>query len=189
MSQYFDDLANDALPSVAFVDPTLTEDPQTASDEHPPSNVQVGQAFVADVINGLMASPAWQTSAFFLAYDEHGGYYDHVVPPAAPIPDAIPPILQPGDTPGAFDQYGVRVPAVVVSPYSKPHFVSHVVHDHTSILRFIEYRFGMPALTNRDANADPMLEFFDFNTATFATPPSLPAAVIDPVQLSMCPSM
>src|SRR5262249_22537551 len=179
---------NDALPAVTFVDPTLTEDPQDATDEHPPSNVQVGQDFVAGVLNALMASPGWQTSAFFLTYDEHGGYYDHIVPPAAPIPDGFAPILQPGDTPGAFDQYGVRVPVVVASPYSKPHFVSHVVHDHTSILKFIEYRFGMPSLTNRDLAADPMLEFFDFNSPPFVTPPSLPAAIIDQTQLNACPS-
>ena len=97
-------------------------------------------------------------------------------------------MLAPGDTPGAFDQYGPRVPAVVVSPYSKSHFVSHVVHDHTSILRFIEYRYGLPSLTNRDANADPMLEMFDFNNPQFTTPPLLPAATIDPAKAAACPS-
>ena len=56
-----------------------------------------------------------------------------------------------------------------------------------SILKFIETRFGLPTLTARDAGADPMLEFFDFNTATFAVPPVLPAAVVDPVQLNACP--
>ena len=186
ISQYFTDLANGTLPSVAFVDPKLSDTPKVENDEHPPSNVQVGQAFVASIVNGLMTSSAWSTSALFLTYDEHGGFYDHVAPPAAPIPDNIPPMLKPGDTPGAFDHYGMRVPAVVISPYSKSHFVSHVVHDHTSILRFIEYRFGLPSLTNRDANADPMLEMFDFNTPTFATPPSLPAATIDPTQLAAC---
>src|SRR5262245_59952938 len=134
-----------------------------------------------------MASAAWTSTAFFFTYDEHGGFYDHVVPPAAPAPDDIPPMVGGGDAPGGFDQYGVRVPAVVVSPYAKSHFVSHVVHDHTSILRFIEYRFGMPSLTARDAAADPMLEFFDFSAPTFATLPSLPAAVIDPGQLALCP--
>ena len=70
----------------------------------------------------------------FLTYDEHGGFYDHVAPPAAPKPDNIAPMLQPGDTPGAFDRYGIRVPAMVISPYAKQHFVSHTVYDHTSIL-------------------------------------------------------
>ena len=187
-AQYYADLTAGTLPQVAFVDPDLFGSPQVENDEHPPSNVQVGQKFVADIINGLMASTAWTSAALFHVYDEHGGFYDHVVPPAAPIPDAIPPMLAGGDTPGAFDQYGVRVPAVVVSPYAKSHFVSHVVHDHTSILHFIEYRFGLPSLTNRDAAADPMLEFFDFVSPPFVTPPSLPAAVIDQTQLNACPS-
>lgn len=100
--------------------------------------------------------------------------------------DGILPRWLGGDAHELFDEYGVRVPAVVISPYSKSHFVSHVVHDHTSILKFIETRFALPSLTNRDAAADPMLEFFDFNTATFAVPPSLPAAVIDPVKLAAC---
>jgi phospholipase C len=64
--------------------------------------------------------------------------------------------------------------------------VSHVVEDHTSILRFIETRFGLPALTNRDANANPMLEYFDFSRAAFATPPSLPAGPLDPAQVAKC---
>jgi phospholipase C len=187
LSQYFTDLANGTLPNVSFVDPMINATPRIENDEHPISNVQVGQKFVADVVNGLLTSPVWSTSALFLTYDEHGGFYDHVVPPAAPVPDNKLPKWGPGDVHALFDQYGVRVPAVVISPYSKAHFVSHVVHDHTSILRFIETRFALPSLTNRDAAADPMLEFFDFTTPAFATPPSLPAAVIDPAQLAACP--
>ena len=107
--------------------------------------------------------------------DEHGGYYDHVPPPPACIPDDVPPNLQKGDVDAQFDRYGFRVPVVVVSPYARKRFVSHVVHDHTSILRFIETRFDIPALTRRDANADPMLEFFDFADPPFVKPRS-PAA-------------
>jgi phospholipase C len=124
----------------------------------------------------------------FLTYDEHGGFYDHLAPPPAVAPDSIPPMLRPGDAPGGFDRYGIRVPVTVISPWARPHFVSHVVNDHTSILRFIEMRFGLPSLTNRDAAANPMFEFFD-STPTFATPPSLPAAPIDPAQLAACSRM
>jgi phospholipase C len=187
MSQYYSDAASGKLPNVSFVDPRFLDTPRVESDEHPPSNVQVGQRFVANVINGLMASPNWSTSALFLTYDEHGGFYDHVAPPPAPVPDNIPPNLQAGDTPGAFDRYGFRVPIAVVSPFAKPHYVSHVVDDHTSILRFIELRFGLPALTNRDVNADPMLDMFDFSTAHFSSPPLLPTAVVDPAKLAACP--
>lgn len=188
MSQYYSDAAAGTLPNVSFVDPTITQPPKQATDEHPSADVQLGQQFVANVINGLMASPNWSTSALFLTYDEHGGFYDHVAPPPAPVPDNIPPMLQSGDTPGAFDRYGIRVPVAVVSPFAKSHYVSHVVDDHTSILRFIELRFGLPALTNRDVNADPMLDMFDFSTPHFASPPTLPAAVVDPGRLAACPN-
>jgi phospholipase C len=179
ISNYYTDAALGQLPQVAFIDPIFVGASNVETDEHPTANVQVGQKFVADVINALFNSPNWGSSAFFLTYDEHGGFYDHRPPPLAPKPDAIDPMLQPGDVPGAFDRYGIRVPAVAVSPFSRGHFVSHVVHDHTSILRFIETRFGLPALTNRDREADPMFESFNFMQAPFATPPALSAATVD----------
>jgi phospholipase C len=75
------------------------------------------------------------------------------------------------------------VPVAVISPFSKQHFVSHVVHDHSSILRFIETRFGLPSLTQRDASADPMLEMFNFQNPAFVQPPTLPAAIVDQSRL------
>jgi len=183
---YFADAAAGSLPQVAFIDPIFAGLNNVENDEHPKANVQVGQKFVADVTNALFKSPNWGSSAFFLTYDEHGGFYDHVPPPSAPIPDAIPPMLQSGDTPGAFDRYGIRVPVVAVSPFARPHFVSHTVSDHTSILRFIETRFALPALTKRDGQADPMLDYFDFSSAAFATPPTLPAATVNQVEAAYC---
>ena len=184
--QYAVDAAAGRLPQVSFIDPIFVAPNNIENDEHPPSNVQVGEQFTAAVINTLFQSPNWGSSALFLTYDEHGGFYDHVPPPAAIPPDDIPPLLQPGDVPGGFDMYGVRVPAVVVSPFARPHFVSHQVNDHTSILRFIETRFGLPALSRRDAAANPMLEFFDFSHAAFATPPSLPAPPLNPAEVAYC---
>ncbi|MBV9285271.1 MAG: phosphoesterase, partial [Acidimicrobiia bacterium] len=134
----------------------------------------------------LMKSPNWSSSALFLTYDENGGFYDHVPPPAAVTPDDIPPMLQPGDAPGAFDRLGFRVPVSVVSPYSKQHYVSHITYDHTSTLKFIETRFGLPPLTRRDAAAADMTDFFDFSHASFATPPRLPRAPINLVQYLAC---
>jgi len=186
MSDYYADAAAGRLPEVSFIDPIFVAANTVENDEHPPSNVQVGQNFTSGVINALFQSPNWSSSALFLTYDEHGGFYDHVAPPPAPVPDGIAPLLQPGDVPAAFDRYGIRLPVVVVSPYSRPRAVSNTVHDHTSILRFIERRFDLPSLTNRDAHANPMLEFFDFHQAAFATPPSLPAATIDAAQLAAC---
>jgi phospholipase C len=178
------DAANGTLPQVSYVDPAFTGEAE--NDEHPPTNIQKGQAFTAKIINALMNGQDWASTAIFLTYDEHGGYFDHVPPPPACLPDATPPNLLAGDVPGAFDNYGIRVPAIVISPYSKRAFVSHRTYDHTSILRFIETRFDLPALTNRDANADPMLDMFDFSQQAFATPPKLPAATIDPTHTE-CP--
>ena len=180
ISQYYTDAADGTLPEVSFIDPIFSGAPNTETDEHPSSNVEVGQSFVYNVVNALETSPNWSDSALFLTYDENGGFYDHVAPPAAVVPDNIAPMLQPGDTPASFDHYGFRVPVVVVSPYAKAHYVSHVVDDHTSILKFIETRYGLAPLTARDAAADAMLDMFDFNTAAFATPPSFTAPTITP---------
>ncbi len=131
------------------------------------------------MINAILASPQWPRSALFFTYDEHGGFFDHVRPPRACVPDNISPSLSPGDEPGEYDRYGFRVPFVVVSPFARSHYVSHKVYDHTSILRFIEARFDLPALTRRDANANAMLKLFDFKHPPFVNPPTLPAAPID----------
>ena len=190
IQQYFTDAQAGLLPNVSFVDPNFNLSGAFSNneqnDEHPPANIQAGQKFIADVINGLFASPQWPHAAAFLTYDEHGGYWDHVPPPPACIPDDIPPMLEPGDFNAQFDRYGFRVPFVAVSPYSRPHYVSHRTYNHTSIVRFIEYRFDLPALTRRDANADPMTRLFKFNRPRFLVPPTLPAAVIDQAHADEC---
>jgi phospholipase C len=108
-------------------------------------------------------------------YDEWGGWYDHVPPPAAVPPDDIPPDLPPGSLPGNFARYGFRVPAGVISPYAKHDFVSHTVYDHTSILKTVETKWNMPALTRRDANAQSVLEMLDLTSKPhFLKPPALP---------------
>jgi phospholipase C len=180
IAQFYTDAAAGTLPQVTYIDPKFFGDETNQTDEHPPNNVQIGQAFVAGIVQALFQSPHWPDSALFITYDEHGGFYDHVPPPPACVPDATPPNLQAGDVVAAFDRYGFRVPFVVVSPYARKKYVSHIVRDQTSILRFIETRFDLPALTNRDANADPLLELFDFAAPPFMTPPELPAATIDP---------
>jgi len=188
LTQYFIDAAAGQLPQVSYVESsgTVADGKNLETDEHPSANIQSGEKWSSLVINALLSSPNWSSSALFQTYDEDGGFYDNVPPPSAPIPDAIPPMLKQGDVNAQFDRLGFRVPVVVVSPYSKPHYVSHVVDDHTSILRFIENLYGLPALTNRDAAADPMLGFFDFSHASFATAPKLPDAPIDLAHVVRC---
>jgi phospholipase C len=202
--------ASGNLPSVAFVDFSLS------NSEHPPFDIRAGEAEVAGIINAVRTGPNWKDSIIFLTYDEHGGFYDHVVPPSAVSPDNIPPGMcadasnpPASEKPGggaqcsdsnaqeaqlcalalsgeacisSFDQYGVRVPFVAISPFSKVAYVSHTVGDHTSILALIEKRYlGGKHLTARDAAANDLEDMFDFNGApsmnatvnpALATPPS-----------------
>src|SRR4029450_5412343 len=106
-------------------------------------------------------------------YDEGGGYYDHVPPPRAIPPDDIPPLITvPPDQPGGDDRYGFRGPAGIVSPYARRHYVSHHVHDHTSVLKLIETKWNLPALTFRDANASNLLDCLELRRPpAFLDPP------------------
>lgn len=234
------------LPEVSFVDPNFGFFSRAAeNDEHPPLDIQRGQAFLSQVINTIRNGPNWQDSILFLTYDEAGGFYDHARPPQARqgnfrTPDGVSPgqcadlsnvpaSLQKGggaqcstnqlsktgtsvsaaeqlcpalaanptgpfpQACASFDQYGYRVPLLAISPFSKQHYVSHTVGDHTSLLALIEKRFmvstrnndkdrddrnSVPHLTRRDQFADTLEDMFDFdhspsiNTAvTHAAPP------------------
>jgi phospholipase C len=184
LSEFAVDAAAGTLPQVAWVDPLFFTGLVAQSSEHPPADMQVGQNFVYQQVRALLSSPSWSTSAMFITYDEHGGLYDHAKPPPACAPDDLPPAS--GTQYGGFDRYGFRVPVFVVSPFAKRHFVSHAIHSHASILRFLEAKFDLPALSNRDANSDAMLDLFDFDNPPFATPPSFDEPPIDAVHLAAC---
>jgi len=172
VSQFMADAAAGTLPSVSWVDPAS----DTGSEENP-QDIQTGEAFVSQIVQAVLHGPGWDKTLLVWTYDEHGGYYDHVPPPPAVKPDDIPPDIQvPPDQPGVYDRYGFRVPAVIVSPYARRDYVSHVVHDHTSILKLIETKWNLPALTFRDANADDLLDSLDLHgTPAFREPPHLAA--------------
>ncbi len=182
--QFFTDAAAGQLPSVAFVEGSDLHG-GVSPDEDPPADYEVGQAMVASIVSAVTSSPSWPHAALFLSYDEQGGLYDHVVPPSACPPDDLAPMIDAGGFDAKFDQLGLRVPLIVVSPYAKRGYVSHVVTDHTSLLRFVEARFGLPALTHRDANAVPPYDMFDFTHADL-TVPVLPTATIDPAARDAC---
>jgi phospholipase C len=167
-STFHADAAAGKLPAFTFIDPEY----DTTSEENP-QDIQVGERFVADVVHTLMRAPTWKNTALFITYDEHGGYYDHVPPPRAIKPDSTPPMLASGDMPGGYDRYGFRVPTIVVSPWARPNYVSNAVQDHTSILAFMERKWNLPAMTFRDANAQPMTDYFDFSRPAFRKPPAL----------------
>jgi len=155
--RFFEDCAQGRLPRVVFIDPGFAEPLRT--DDHPLADVRIGQRFIREVFAAFVRSPHWARGAFVVTYDEWGGFFDHVPPPlladerASPINDE------------SFAQAGFRVPTVIASPYARRGGVDHRVYDHTSILRFIEWRFlGAPPegpgrpndrwfLTQRDRHA------------------------------------
>jgi len=171
INEFLSDAKAGTLPQFSLVDPSTDY-----SEEN--GDVSIGEAFAARIINAVLDSPTWSKTALILVYDEHGGWYDHVSPQPVVRPDDIPPeITVPPDQPGGYDYTGFRVPCVVVSPYAKKDHVSSVTYEHTSILKFVETKWNLPALTYRDANAQNMLDFFDLKTKrpAFAEPPTLKA--------------
>jgi phospholipase C len=185
-SRFFADAAAGKLPNVVFLDPNLRDEWGGGDDDHPPGDVQVADQFMAKVVQSVTASPQWPHLALIITFDEHGGLYDHAAPPKACAPDGILPIVPPGETQYDFAQYGFRVPLIVISPYAKAHYVSHAITDHTSITRFVEQRFKLPAMSARDANADPLSDLFDFTKPGLIKAPSLPTPTVDPTLLQNC---
>ena len=178
ISEYFSILAgadaDSKLPQVIFIE--RASQLGKGLDEHPGARygVQSGAKQVKGIIDALMHSAAWPSSAFILTYDEAGGFHDHVPPITVTAPDSTPPNLLSTDHPGSFTQSGMRIPITVISPFAKPHYTSHVPMDSTAILKLIESRFNVPTLTNRDAAGNDMADFFDFVSPPRLTLPALP---------------
>lgn len=157
IDQYFEACSAGNLPSVTFLDPPYL--PWWQADDHPLADPAAGQRFMRDTFRAFVESPHWESGLFVLTYDEWGGFFDHVAPPV------LPDLLASADDQENFGQAGFRVPTVLASPYARPGYVDHRTYDHTSILRFLEWRFlGAPAegpgggagwsLTPRDRNAN-----------------------------------
>jgi phospholipase C len=135
--QYFADAARGELPNVSFLTPGMGTPFRT--DDHPQGDVGIGQRFMQAVFSAFARSPQWQRGMFVLTYDEHGGFYDHLKPPVVRDDRAS------SDDNNNFGQLGFRVPTVLASPYAPRGYVDHNLYDHTSILRFLEWRFlGAP---------------------------------------------
>jgi phospholipase C len=154
-------LADGSLPPVAFADPG------PGQDEHPAADVQPGEVWTRSIYEAARASPLWPRLVVFHTYDESGGLFDHVPPPAACLPSADQ---------AEFDRLGIRVPFIAISPWARRGHVSHRDASHTDVLRFIELVHDLPALTARDANSGALLDLFDFACGSVAPGPEAPAA-------------
>jgi phospholipase C len=199
MQRFFADADAGTLPAVSIVDCDFG-----AFSEENPQDIRKGESFAAEAISRVMHGPGWPHTVLIWLYDEHGGYYDHVPPPEAVAPDDVPGVSRLLTMPGwlkaamrpmfgaeikelenavagprTYDRYGFRVPAVIVSPYARPGHVTSTVYDHTSVLKLIEQKWNLPALTRRDAAAASPLDALDLDgEPAFLKPPDLPASAL-----------
>jgi phospholipase C len=150
--QFFLDAKAGSLPAYSFIEPRYFDFLRwKANDQHPPHDVRLGEHLIADVYEALRNGPAWDSTLLFVLYDEHGGIFDHVAPGPAPNPDGLSSVNPPFD----FDRLGVRVPALIISPYAAKGVVDSTIYDHTSILATARTLFNLPLpLTRRDASAN-----------------------------------
>jgi phospholipase C len=150
-AQILTDIANNQLPQVSWVIP------DGADSDHASSNNGCGPSWVTSVVNAIGNSPYWSNTAIVITWDDWGGWYDHIAPA----------VVNNGTSWGSGYVYGFRVPMIVISPYAKPGYISHVTHDFGSILKFIESTFHLPSLGYADAPADNLSDFFNLSqTAT-----------------------
>ena len=149
-TQFVTDAANGNLPAVSWLVAGL-------ESEHPPNSTCLGENWTVQQINAIMQGPDWNSTAIFVTWDDFGGFYDHVRPPKA-------------------DQFGLgpRVPFLIISPYAIAGHISHTVMEHSSVLKTIEERFGLPPLTERDARANDTRDSFNF------TQTPLPPLILQP---------
>lgn len=149
IKMFFDQDAKDeqSFPDFVFIEPKYGGVDQ--NDGHPPHNVIKGEKLIADVYNAIRSNDAlWNSTLLIVAFDEHGGFYDHVEPPQAEPPAPA----QPTDE-YTFDRYGVRVPALLISPWVEAR-AEHTLFDHTSVLKYLIDKWGLKELTNRTASAN-----------------------------------
>jgi len=170
---FYADCAAGTLPAVAFVDGSfLQELTGTGADDHPYGDIRAGEAMMNGIYAAVTQSPAWSRTVLVINFDEWGGFFDHVPPPVAPIPPADQAA---GNADGRL---GFRTPTLLISPFARRTHTSHVLYDHTSVLRMIEWRWGLDPLTVRDATANNLADELDFTQVDPAPPPAYSVPVV-----------
>src|SRR5947209_2009908 len=182
LDAFYADCAAGTLPHVAFVDGSfLQELTGTGPDDHPYGDIRAGEAMMNRIYAAVTQSLAWRSTVLVINFDEWGGFFDHVPPPVAPIPPAD---RAAGNADGRL---GFRTPTLLISPFAPRQHTSHIRYDHTSVLRMLEWRWGLDTLTVRDATVIILVVVLDFTQVDPAPPPvySVPAVIgaVCPVQL------
>jgi len=164
LASLFKQLKTGKLPAFSYVDPSYTFDdsgPKSGSegnDDHPHADIRAGEYFMSTIYNAVVHSPAWPRTLLIFTFDEWGGFFEHVPPPAAP------------DVKPEYQQRGFRIPAILVSPFARRGDVAHGTYDHTSILKLLEWRWGLEPLSVRDAAAANLAGALDFSHRNLKAP-------------------
>jgi len=193
VTDFLTDAASGTLPNVAFVDPSFANEGQGQSgDYHPHGDVRTGESYLAQIYHAVRSSPAWDRTVLVVNFDEWGGFFDHVVPPLAADDTVRAAMTKPGDPHPDYRQLGFRVPCIVISPFSAARIVHDGPYEHTSVLKMIEWRWGLPALTLRDASARNLAEVLDFSlrrtdVPNIASPAFFPSVACGPTSTPASP--
>lgn len=150
------------------------------NSQHPLDGVTPGEKLIKATYDAIRNSPHWNTSLLIVTWDEHGGFYDHATPPDAVAPGDTQPKSKYNQYGFTFEKYGVRVPAVVVSPLIPANVIDHRLYDHSSIPKTIEQAFGLPPLTARDREANSVLPLLSLATPRTDAPTALPTPTDPP---------
>jgi len=158
---FLSDAASGNLPAVSYVEPPMFLEALDglAKDDHPHGDIRNGEATMNGVYRAVTQSPAWPRTVLVITFDEWGGFYDHV-----------PPTTAPDVNPAVTGLRGFRVPTLVISPFAQRGAIAHATYDHASVLKLIEWRYGLPALTPRDAAARNLAEVLDFSAPNRGAP-------------------
>ena len=182
-AEFLTDAASGTLPNVSFVDPRFEDEGDgTSNDDHPLADIRAGDSLLSEIFHAVATGPDWDSTVLIVNYDEWGGFFDHVAPPRVTPGVAIGASVTSGvdtDLVGGKVLTGFRVPAIVASPFTignaeRPR-VTHGLFDHTSVLKLVEWRWGLKPMTARDASTaagDPgsLATAFNFVSPKAAVP-------------------
>jgi phospholipase C len=177
-SEFAGDLGKVAFPySCVFIEPSydVLNEYRSSTSQHPLTDIALGEGLIKETYEAIRKSVVWNTSVLIITWDEHGGFYDHLIPPAAVAPGDSSPNDKYNQYGFTFEQYGPRVPAVVVSPLIPKNTIDHRLYDHASVPAMIETVFGLSPLTARDRQANNPQQLLSLSEARVDTPLTLPS--------------
>jgi phospholipase C len=182
---FVSDLSQPAYPySCVFIEPSydVLNEYKNSTSQHPLTDITLGEGLIKETYEAIRNSTHWNSSVLIITWDEHGGFYDHAIPPGAVAPGDTAPQDKHNQYGFTFERYGPRVPAIVISPLILKNVIDHRLYDHASIPATIESFFEVDALTERDAKANRLDALLSLNAPRTDTPTTLPSPATSQAQ-------